>query len=176
MHMKYIICKGFEKDMSAITGIYHLDEEPINHQQNQYLMESLQKYPFDDIQRWNDEKVFLGCLSQWITPESVNEKLPFYDDQRQLSITADAIIDNRHELFELLNIRKTQRDVISDSQLILLAYEKWDEDVPKHLIGDFAFMIWDPKEEEVVWCKGLSRAVVHYIFLKIIRNLLFVQQ
>ena len=44
--------------------------------------------------------VFFGCHAQWITPESIGEPLPFYDSERQCTITADAIIDNREELFE----------------------------------------------------------------------------
>lgn len=38
---------------------------------------------------------------------------------------------------------------MSDSQIILLAYSKWKEDVPKYLIGDFAFIIWDEKKRNL---------------------------
>ena len=41
-----------------------------------------------------------------------------------------------------------------DSQLILLAYYKWGEESPKYLVGDFAFMIWDEREQKLVWGKG----------------------
>ena len=49
--------------------------------------------------------VFLGCHAQWITPESINEHLPFYHYDAQLAITADAIIDNRKELFDQLQVK-----------------------------------------------------------------------
>ncbi len=32
-----------------------------------------------------------------------------------------------------------------DSRLILLAYQKWGEATPEHLLGDFAFAIWDAR-------------------------------
>ena len=90
--------------MSAITGIYHLNGEPIHIQHGRDLMKALQKYPADAIQTWHLDSIFLGCHAQWITPESVGEQLPFYDYERQCAITSDAIIDNRKELFERLQI------------------------------------------------------------------------
>src|SRR5690606_12469293 len=64
-------------------------------------------------------------------------------------ITADAIIDNRTELFDLLGIIKTNMSSITDSELILLAYEKWGYNCPQYLIGDYAFAIWDQVKKEL---------------------------
>ena len=54
-------------------------------------------------------------------------------------ITAEARIDNRTELIQSLQASQTT----TDEELILLAYETWGEECVKHLIGDFAFAIWD---------------------------------
>ena len=142
--------------MSAIAGIYHLNDEPINLEHGNRMMKELEKYPADDIQTWHNDKVFLGCHAQWITPESVGEKLPYYDHERKLAITADAIIDNREELFEKLQIKMHDRKTISDSELILLSYYKWGEETPKFLVGDFAFMIWDEKNHEIFGARDFS--------------------
>ncbi|MEM4997240.1 lasso peptide isopeptide bond-forming cyclase [Priestia sp. SB1] len=142
--------------MSAITGIYHLNKEPINIQHCRDLMMNLQKYPADNIQTWYLEKVFLGCHAQWITPESVGEKLPFYDYERQCAITSDAIIDNRKELLEKLEVEPSRQKYITDSEIILLSYYKWKEDVPKFLVGDFAFMIWDEKQQRLFGARDFS--------------------
>ncbi|MEY8733648.1 asparagine synthase-related protein [Peribacillus frigoritolerans] len=142
--------------MSAITGIYHLNEEPVNLQYGRNLMTALQKYPADTIQIWHSEQVFLGCHAQWITPESVGEQLPYHDYKSQCTITADAIIDNREELFDKLHISKIDRSILSDSQLILLSYQKWGEEAPKHLIGDFAFMIWDQKKRKLFGARDFA--------------------
>lgn len=72
-------------------------------------MKAFEKFPADDIQTWHKDNIFLGCHAQWITPESIGEQLPFYDYQRQIAITADAIIDNREELFERLQIDREDR-------------------------------------------------------------------
>lgn len=70
---------------------------------------------------------------------------PLLQSERKLAITTDAIIDNRDELFNRLGIDIKYRDSIKDSELLLHAYSKWGEEMPKFLVGDFAFMIWDEK-------------------------------
>lgn len=142
--------------MSAIAGIYHLHEEPVNIEHGGILMSSLQKYPSDDVQSWHQENIFLGCHAQWITPESIGELLPYYDPERRLAITADAIIDNRQELFDLLQVERGLRHEMADSKLILLAYQKWAEEAPKYLIGDFAFMIWDERRQRLFGARDFS--------------------
>ncbi|MBO0602528.1 asparagine synthetase B [Sporosarcina sp. E16_3] len=142
--------------MSAIAGIYHLNGEPINIQHGRDLMKALQKYPADAVQTWHLDSIFLGCHAQWITPESVGEQLPFYDYERQCAITADAIIDNRKDLFERLQIESSLQKHITDSELILRAYYKWNEEAPKFLVGDFAFMIWDQKQQRLFGARDFS--------------------
>ena len=58
-------------------------------------------------------------------------------------ITANARIDGRQELIAKLSGKLTLKSSPSDAELILYAYEAWGEDCVKHLIGDFAFAIWD---------------------------------
>ncbi|WP_347939964.1 lasso peptide isopeptide bond-forming cyclase [Peribacillus simplex] len=142
--------------MSAIAGIYHFNEEPMNLQHCHNLMTVLQKYPADSIQMWHSEKVFLGCHAQWITPESVGEQLPLNDFERRCTITADAIIDNRDELFRRLQIKPSNQKDMTDSELILLSYYKWEEDAPKFLVGDFAFAIWDEKKQKLFGARDFS--------------------
>ncbi|MCR8925000.1 lasso peptide isopeptide bond-forming cyclase [Priestia megaterium] len=148
--------------MSAIAGIYHANKEPVSIEHISGVMDALQKYPCNDIQVWYKENIFFGCHAQWITSESIGEKQPYYDYERQLAITADAIIDNRDELFEKLQVAREQRKGMSDSQLILLAYQKWQEETPKYLIGDFAFVIWDERKQKLFAARDFSGARTLY--------------
>src|SRR5690625_7196570 len=99
--------------MSAIAGIYSVNE-PVPGNHGLQMMQVLKKFPADDVQIWSKENIFLGCHAQWITPESIEEQLPFYDYDRQLAITADAIIDNRDELFDKLGIHPEERKLMPD--------------------------------------------------------------
>ncbi|MGG3943994.1 lasso peptide isopeptide bond-forming cyclase [Peribacillus psychrosaccharolyticus] len=154
--------------MSAIACIYHSNKEPVSIEHINGMMGSLQQYPADDVQVWHKENVFLGCHAQWITPESIGEQLPYYDYKRQLVITADAIIDNRKELFDLLQVDYRMRKNMPDSQLILLAYDRWGEDSPKYLVGDFAFIIWDEKKQTLFGARDFSgtRTLYYYHHLQ----------
>ncbi|MFP7473347.1 asparagine synthase-related protein [Niallia taxi] len=142
--------------MSAIAGVYYLDKYPKSDNQIFKMMEMLDKYPADDIQVWQQDNISFGCHAQWNTPESVGEKLPCYDYQKQYAITADAIIDNRQELAVNLGLDKQQLKLLPDSMLILLAYDKWEEETPQYLIGDFAFMIWDGKRQKLFGARDFS--------------------
>ncbi|WP_191565589.1 lasso peptide isopeptide bond-forming cyclase [Metabacillus idriensis] len=150
--------------MSAIAGIYHLNHEPIDIEQGRNVMKVLQKFPADVVSTWHKENIFLGCHSQWITPESVGEQLPYYDYESQLAITSDAIIDNRDDLFERLQVDRSDRKDISDSRLILLAYKKWEEESPKYLVGDFAFMIWDERQRKFFGARDFSGTRTLYFY------------
>ncbi|WP_096435083.1 asparagine synthase-related protein [Alteribacter populi] len=150
--------------MGAITGIIHFNKELIPYDHSKTLIESFNRYPADALHSWQKGPVFMGCLNQWITPESVGEQLPYYDYERQLVIAADAIIDNRKELFESLQVNRKYRKDMTDSQLILLAYEKWGENVAKQLLGDFAFMIWDEKQQKLFGARDFSGARTLYFF------------
>jgi len=150
--------------MSAITGIIHFTNEPVSIEHGNGLLKALKKYPADDVQVWHKENVLFGCHAQWITPESIGEQLPYYDYNRGLTITADAIIDNREELFQRLNINENNRKTLPDSQLILLAYERWGEDSPKYLIGDFAFMIWDERKRLLFGARDFSGSRTLYYY------------
>lgn len=150
--------------MSAITGVFNCNEEPVSVETIENMMQALQKYPAHDVRVWHDRFVFLGCHAQWITPESTKERLPFYDEQHKLAITADAIIDNREELFNRLQVEHFQRKQMTDSELILAAYLKWGKEAPRYLIGDFAFIIWDEQKRHLFGARDLSgnRTLYYY--------------
>ncbi|WP_238655529.1 asparagine synthase-related protein [Paenibacillus piscarius] len=142
--------------MSAIAGIYSMQHGPLDPKLGPRLMRQLQRYPADDTGCWQTEGLFLGCRSQWITPQSVGEVMPYADPLRGLAIVADAIIDNRSELFGQLQVVREDRASMPDSLLILLAYEKWGEQAPVHLVGDFAFMIWDYTRQQLFGARDFS--------------------
>lgn len=133
----------------AIWGIIHMDNNEVSVEQGKSMMDKLSLYKLDKIKYLNRDNVFMGCGLQYITMESEKEILPFYDEDRGLVITADAIIDNRVELFNKFNISKEAWENITDSELIIMAYEKWGQDSPKYLVGDFSFAIWDEMKKEL---------------------------
>jgi asparagine synthase (glutamine-hydrolysing) len=135
--------------MSSIFGILNKSNS-IENQKLQNMQEKLNYWNADASGLWQSNRVGLGHLMLQNSFESQNELLPFHCNRSGLAITADARIDNREELMQMLNISYIQQDqIISDSTLILKAYEKYGENCVDYLIGDFAFAIWDDKTEKL---------------------------
>lgn len=67
-----------------------------------------------------------------------------------LTLVADARLDNRAELIDALGWTDRPSTSISDRRLLLGAYDRWGERCPKHLVGAFAFAIWDGRERRLV--------------------------
>ena len=133
--------------MSGVVGIAYFDGRSVDNADLFRMIDTLAHRGPDGMRIWSDCSIGLGHLTLWTTPESVNERLPFSDVTGALTITADARIDNREELLSALNIRYRLAGEIGDGELILAAYERWGEHCPEHLLGDFAFAIWDARRQ-----------------------------
>lgn len=118
----------------------------------------------DGTHVWAGGPVALGHTLLATTPEALVEVLPLTDADSGCTITADARIDNRDELIAALDLGGETR-TIGDGELILRAYFRWGEECPKHLLGDFAFAIWDPREERLFCARdhmGMRQLIYHH--------------
>jgi len=135
--------------MSAITGIFYRNGKTVKFETIKLMNDKLSHRGPDGSSIWIRGSVGFGNQILFTTPESLHEKLPYQDEESGLVITADARIDNRRELSNQLNI--DDNEYISDSYYIIKAYERWGENCPEYLLGDFAFVIWD-EEKEKLFC------------------------
>jgi asparagine synthase (glutamine-hydrolysing) len=135
----------------GIVGVYYLDGCPVERTDVERMADSIVHRGPDGSGVWTDGSVGLGHRMLWTTPESLHEKLPLTSKSGDLTITADARVDNRDELISTLNFNGRPREGITDSELILAAYEKWGEQCPEKLLGDFSFAIWD-KQKQKIYC------------------------
>src|SRR5579872_5537634 len=93
---------------------------------------------------WTAGPVGFGHTLLAATEEAFREKQPCSLDG-QVWITADARVDARPELIRQLgNHGRQSLSRATDTELILHSYHVWREDCVDHLLGDFAFSIWDP--------------------------------
>ena len=96
------------------------------------------------------------------TPELLIEPQPFEHPETGCVITADVRLDNREELIAALDVH---RDPVGDAEIILGTYLKWGGDCPNHLLGDFAFAIWDPRHKRVFCARdhsGMRQLYYHH--------------
>lgn len=130
--------------MSGIAGLIDFTG---CHDSIQQMTLSIKHRGIDGIGYYENKNVHFANLKLIVTPESEFEKQPHHSNK--LIITADARIDNRDELITQLDLKPTYTDCVTDSEIILAAYQRWGEDCLYHLIGDFAFAIWDETKQQL---------------------------
>lgn len=144
--------------MSAIYGSIAYNLAEIFNKTD--IIKKYDEYKFDRIDSLKHETVDFYCFHQYITEESKTEVLPYFDSTSNLLMTADAIIDNRVELFSKLNITDK---TVSDSYIILQAYKKWGKLCGSHLLGAFVIVIFDFKKNELIIIRDqLGSKILYY--------------
>jgi asparagine synthase (glutamine-hydrolysing) len=150
--------------MSGIAGIVNTDGAPLSRDLLARMAAFLRFRGPDAQNVWCDFEVgFAHALLDTsrdtlldIPAGSAADKQPCSIDGR-VWIIADARVDAQTELREeLRSLGITVPSGASDAELILLAYQAWGADCVQHLIGDFAFAIWDGP------CKELFCARDHF--------------
>ncbi len=132
-----------------IYGYIDFNNENIDENIGEKMLGPMKAYKIDRFNSLNYKNIFIGCGLQHITFESINEKIPVLDKENAIILTADAIIDNREELLNKLNLENSQVEDFTDSEYILMAYKEWGENCCRYIIGDYSFAIWDYEKRQL---------------------------
>jgi asparagine synthase (glutamine-hydrolysing) len=135
--------------LSGIVGIWALDGRPIESDSIEKMIAAVRYRGPDGSGSWSDGTVWLGNVQLCTTPESLHERQPLLSADGQVCLTADVRLDNRQDLQAAFATHGICLRTDTDAELILAAYELWGEDCPTHLIGDFAFAIWDKRRKQL---------------------------
>jgi asparagine synthase (glutamine-hydrolysing) len=104
-------------------------------------------------------EVGLGFARMALTRREVDETQPLESPRTACLIVADARLDNRPQLIDQLG----GASLDTDAELILKGYERWGVGVAERLLGDFAFMIWDPREMRLLCARdGFGQRTLFY--------------
>jgi len=135
--------------VSGIVGILRTDGAPAEPGLIKDLTDFLAFRGPDAQATWHDGAVAFGHTLLRTTAESESEYQPFTLDDK-VWVVADARIDARRDLVRKLGT-EVEAKLISapDVELILRAYFRWGEDCVGHLLGDFAFAIWDSRSQRL---------------------------
>jgi len=135
--------------MSGIAGIYHLDQSPITAQTLSEVVERLKRRGPDQQHTWIQGALGLVHAALLTTPQELNNPQPLTIDGN-LWITSDCRIDNRDELIlQFTRHHFSLKPDPSDSQLIAFAFKLWGDECVAHLLGDFAFVLWDVSRQRL---------------------------
>ena len=133
--------------MSAIWGCIDLSGDALPEGLCAAMEAPLHEYKIDRYASYAKGNVVMGCGVQYIHVESPREPLPVCDEDAGIYFTADCIVDNREELIPELCPGRTD---IPDGELFYLAYKKWQDDVPKHVIGSYSYAVYERTQDRLI--------------------------
>lgn len=138
--------------MSAICALFRFDGTPVPAARITPLLDALGEYG-PEAGLWAPESpdapVALACRPWRVTPEDARHHPPLRSPHDRLVLVADARIDNREELATELGIGAADARELPDAAFILAAYDAWGADASRHLVGDYAFALWDGTRREL---------------------------
>ena len=136
--------------MSGIAGIYNLDGQPVDPALLAGMTSAVADRGPDGVGHWIDGPVGLGHRMLQTTPESLHEKQPLGDDgNSSLCLIFDGRVDNRDELRAEIESKGARLRSDTDAEIVLRTYEVWGEACPGKIVGDFAFAIWDGRNQQL---------------------------
>jgi len=151
--------------MSAIFGFVHLDGRPASRENLEAMAAALDHWGPDGVHIGCHGAAALGHALLTVTPESPYETMPFHDPDSDVFLTAAARLDNRDELLAHFSIPSAEHPVFPDGRLVFLSYQKWGEDSPKHLFGDWSFVAWHDRDRRLFLARdqlGNTGLYYHY--------------
>jgi asparagine synthase (glutamine-hydrolysing) len=135
---------GGRVSVSGICGVVNLDGSPVEPGVLESMAEAATHRGPDGVRYWRGGNAGLAHLALNLTSEFLREQQLLVDEEGELMLAADARVDNRAQLKrDLGTMDHSLGHDPTDAELILAAYRCWGVDCSAHLIGDFAFAVWD---------------------------------
>jgi len=134
-----------------VSGIVSLFDRGLGidpSERTETMLETIDHRGPDGTGRWYDDRVGIGYQHLETTPESRFDEQPHACDG--VVLAGDVRIDNREELREQVPLPDDDGPV-TDSEFVLAAYRRWGTQCVDHLVGAFAFVVWD-RERERLFC------------------------
>lgn len=139
--------------MSVFFGIFRPWGGPVDHEAFDQIKTAIHKEGFDGIETHVEDKIAMGHLMLRVSPESKYDKQPLESSCGNYLLTGHFRLDYRDELGDKLGITQAELEVTPDSQLVMLAYQKWKEKFVHHLDGDWACVFFNKVTKNVFAAK-----------------------
>jgi asparagine synthase (glutamine-hydrolysing) len=145
--------------MSVQAGIWNFDGQPVDLKRLKNLGESLRRQGPDGESHYVDGSVAMLYRPFHTTAESRREMQP-YVSRRGFVFTWDGRLDNRELLTADL---RSDLDVSpTDLAIFVAAFDRWDTDCFRRIVGDWAVSIWKPLQRELVF--AVDYMAIRHIF------------
>lgn len=133
--------------MCGICGEFRLDGQLPELQYLNSMMAKLEPRGPDHAGSFSDGRLAFGHRRLSIIDLSEKSHQPMVDAESGLAIVFNGTVYNHPELRAQLKAKGHHFFSEGDTEVILKAYAEWGEDAPKHLLGMFAFAVWDMRKK-----------------------------
>lgn len=149
--------------MTALAGLWNFDGRPDAAGPCRRMLSAQQLYGPHDTALWDDGAVAIGrCLYRTL-PEDAFDRRPQSGGGGRFILVGDVRLDNRDELVRALGTDAGQSAAWCDSALLMSAWERWESALFDHLVGDYAFALWDARERSLFLARDpLGNRPLHY--------------
>jgi asparagine synthetase B (glutamine-hydrolysing) len=89
-----------------------------------------------------------------VLPEDDFDRQPLTGGGGRYLLAADVRIDNRAEVAERLGVATARLKALSDADLLLAAWEKWQLGCFEHLLGEIALAVWDADDKRLTLARS----------------------
>lgn len=125
--------------------------------------------------QWKEREIFTATTSESFCSMAVSSsdnQMQLYRDG-ELTLAGDLRLDNRAALLSAFDLSPALSDSFTDCQLTLLAYKKWGIECAGHLLGDFAFSLWDASKKRLFSARDHAGVKPFYYFHRPGKQLIF---
>ena len=144
---------GGGRGVSGFAAVFRFDGAPADTAALAAMTQAIAYRGPDGISQWAEGSVAITHLTLHTTAESLEGTQPLVNEDGSLVLGMDGWLANYEELRGDLLARGAVLRTRSDAELVLRAYETWGDDCPKHIDGEYAFVIWDARKREVFCAK-----------------------
>jgi len=134
--------------MSVQAGMWNFDGKPADRGLVEALSAALQQQGPDGESLYCEGPAALIYRPFHTTHESRGEKQP-YVSQRGFVITWDGRLDNREELSG--EFHRDLECAATDIVIVASAFDRWESDSFRRIVGDWAVTIWRPEQKELIF-------------------------
>jgi asparagine synthase (glutamine-hydrolysing) len=148
--------------MSVQAGIWNFDGRPVDRKLLEGLSDSLRQQGPDGESYYVDNSIALLCRPFHTTAESRREKQP-YVSRHGFVITWDGRLDNREVL--VAELRSELESSPTDVAIFAAAFDRWDSDCFRRIVGDWAISLWKPEQRELLFASDYMaiRHIFYYL-------------
>jgi asparagine synthase (glutamine-hydrolysing) len=149
--------------MTALAGFWDFDGQPGAGQNCARMLGAQTLYGPHASDSWDAGRIALGRNLYRILPEDIHDAQPLTGGDGRFVLIADLRLDNRDELIRELQVPPERARTLADSAILLAAWERWQETCFDHLVGDYAFALWDARAARLVLARDpLGARPLHY--------------